>query len=856
MTRHPASIPSAPDDLDDLRWVQALAHRLCADHALAEDLGQETWLAVRGSAASGRKRTRRWLAGVLRNRLRMARRADLRRRDHEISAGIASARQEAFDPTTPDVLEERFETHRRVSDVVSSLREPYRTTLLRRYFEGLGPREIADLDRISVGTVKTRITRGLRLVREELQQEFGHSEDARVGWFAALAPLASLHASRIESTDPGLAPDSAGRDVAGKAGALGHESVAITTAALAAAGIAVGALQLRAPSESKPSPVEVSTETARSEGPSSPNDQISRIDRRPDGPRTELLASGHRVQDHVPVHVEIDVVAMDGSPVAGLDVRRVPEDTREAPYPVGTTDAHGKIVADVAAGSARLTPDAPGWAAVLSGSILGIGAEQRATIVVAPARVVEGVVVDEQGAAVEGAIVTYRPTGDLRLHLDKPLNESSRPRWVTRSGQDGRFRFDDVPELPRPMVAVTRRGAGGASLEVPERGWVDATIRTTSDARGLQGLVLDRSGEPVRDAYVATGALAARTDRNGAFWFADPGLSNGAQPVEIRAVGAGVGFGTWSGRAVPADVEEVVVSLDVGIEDLRGRVIDPGGAPVPGLTVQIVDGTDFGVVEEPLSSTPYVWATVESLLSARTSVATTDSDGRFVLSALAGARVRLQVVDRSSLASTTTEPLDAGEKEHTLRFTPSGSTRRIHGSVRDDEGLAVAGASILALTRGAGQRRRTVTGPRAETDAQGRFELAVCADSESIELQVFAGIGFEPRTVAAVASQEPLTLRLERTAPFFLDLVGSAFEDARDFALHDAASDTPIALGQIEGTDAIGILGGEVERGRSPVYHARVGAHTLVLSSDGREVHRTTVRIEDTRDTQVLRVDR
>ena len=50
-----------------VQWVRRLAHRMCADHALAEDLGQEVSLALVAGRPEARGSRRAWLTGVLRN---------------------------------------------------------------------------------------------------------------------------------------------------------------------------------------------------------------------------------------------------------------------------------------------------------------------------------------------------------------------------------------------------------------------------------------------------------------------------------------------------------------------------------------------------------------------------------------------------------------------------------------------------------------------------------------------------------------------------------------------------------------------------------------------------------------------
>lgn len=221
----PAGIPTgAPRDpwsggalLRDLDWVQRLAFRLCSDRALAEDLRQEAALALLGRCAPDEVGRRPWLAGIVRNKLRMKRRSDGRRRAREADSGRAEV-------VSPDVdVVERAETQRKVTEAVLRLREPYRTTVLHRYIDDWTPTEIAARTGTSVDTVKSRLKRGLRALEDDLAGVFrdadGRSEEGPgAGWFSALLPLAVMESNRRAL-------------VAAASGARGLASVPLTTAA-------------------------------------------------------------------------------------------------------------------------------------------------------------------------------------------------------------------------------------------------------------------------------------------------------------------------------------------------------------------------------------------------------------------------------------------------------------------------------------------------------------------------------------------------------------------------------------------------------------------------------------------------
>ncbi len=70
---------------------------------------------------------------------------------------------------------------------VKALPEPFRATVLLRYFEGVSAAEIARRDRVPAGTVRWRLKRALDLLRERLDAE--HDGDRRA-WALALLPIA------------------------------------------------------------------------------------------------------------------------------------------------------------------------------------------------------------------------------------------------------------------------------------------------------------------------------------------------------------------------------------------------------------------------------------------------------------------------------------------------------------------------------------------------------------------------------------------------------------------------------------------------------------------------------------------
>jgi DNA-directed RNA polymerase specialized sigma24 family protein len=78
-----------------------------------------------------------------------------------------------------------MELHREIAALVVALDEPYRAAVLLRFFEGREPADIAATLGVPAGTIRWRISQGVRRLREQLDQR--HREGA--GWRAALLPL-------------------------------------------------------------------------------------------------------------------------------------------------------------------------------------------------------------------------------------------------------------------------------------------------------------------------------------------------------------------------------------------------------------------------------------------------------------------------------------------------------------------------------------------------------------------------------------------------------------------------------------------------------------------------------------------
>jgi RNA polymerase sigma-70 factor, ECF subfamily len=160
--------------------IYALLFRLTADAEEARDLTQETFLRAFQSIGSfrGDADLKTWIyriaINLARNRWRWWRR---RRRDVTVSLDSTDhARQQPLSASLPncDAIDPEEETlaHEReyqLREALLGLRQAYRETVILRDVEGFSYEEIAATLGISIGTVKSRLSRGRIELRRKLE---------------------------------------------------------------------------------------------------------------------------------------------------------------------------------------------------------------------------------------------------------------------------------------------------------------------------------------------------------------------------------------------------------------------------------------------------------------------------------------------------------------------------------------------------------------------------------------------------------------------------------------------------------------------------------------------------------------
>src|SRR5688572_14615195 len=216
----PVESPPHPEDLlAHSAWMKPLARRLLSDDAGADDVVQETWLAFLRRPPRSADASPSWLRRVVRNLALRSRQASNRRESRERRA----ARPER-NPVTPDQVVEQAEMHRLLVEEVLRMDEPYRSTVLLRFFGGQSAGEIALRQAVPLDTVKTRLRRAIQQLRGRLDRIYG----CREAWTFAVLPLAGAAAlsGGLTAAPVSAATTAACATVAGSSG--GASSTAIT----------------------------------------------------------------------------------------------------------------------------------------------------------------------------------------------------------------------------------------------------------------------------------------------------------------------------------------------------------------------------------------------------------------------------------------------------------------------------------------------------------------------------------------------------------------------------------------------------------------------------------------------------
>jgi RNA polymerase sigma-70 factor, ECF subfamily len=172
--------------------VYNLVYRILNDSADAADTTQEVFLKVfRGMPHfNGASSLKTWIYRIAVHEASNRRRWWFRHKSRETSMELepGGETEEQHGPCLKDILVDertspfddmaRSEMRARVENALREVAEPYRTTLVLRDMEELSYEEIAEVMDVSLGTVKSRLTRGREALKKKLERFLQESSAA------------------------------------------------------------------------------------------------------------------------------------------------------------------------------------------------------------------------------------------------------------------------------------------------------------------------------------------------------------------------------------------------------------------------------------------------------------------------------------------------------------------------------------------------------------------------------------------------------------------------------------------------------------------------------------------------------
>src|SRR6202049_2918045 len=161
--------------------VYSVVYRILTDPADAADTTQDVFLKIfRGMKHfHGESSLKTWIYRIAIHEASNRRRwwfrhkaqevpmeADERDMPHDSSPAIGLVLMDKAE--SPFDCAAHEEVRARVEDELRKVSEPYRTTVVLRDLEGMSYEEIAEITQVSLGTVKSRLTRGRNALRQRL----------------------------------------------------------------------------------------------------------------------------------------------------------------------------------------------------------------------------------------------------------------------------------------------------------------------------------------------------------------------------------------------------------------------------------------------------------------------------------------------------------------------------------------------------------------------------------------------------------------------------------------------------------------------------------------------------------------
>lgn len=531
----------SPEDLlAQSHGIRALALRLVREPADADDLVQDTWVAALQHPPRAGRPAWPWLARVLTNFARRRRRAEGRRRDREEAAATL--------PPLPsgEELAMRLDLHQQVVSIVRELEEPYRSTVLLRYFEDLSVTEIAERQSVPPATVRQRLKRARERLRAKFDQRFGGDGHT---WRSALLALVASHASREVQVGKAAVAGSRTSGPALVSAAIGVVFVAGAVLWIAAHHSPRDRAATPAPLSVLRAPPSGTSHEARSVAPAQPT-RSSRV---------PALGDQAGTRDATALFGAPDASAMVANGIAAVgaivDSRNKPVPDAEVwVFEIGSSfpghvetraDEEGRFRVSDLTLEHLIGARARGYAPSILQPIRGRPGEEWPVRIVLdrPGTEISGAVVDANGRAVAAAeVLIGAENAEVILLPDSREGRTPPPLWC-RADDQGNFRITSAP-VGIQLLRARADGYGTARVEVdvPAAGLSGLELALEPEAR-VAGRVMAQDGRTVEGARVYTGEgnafgdSTAVTDSAGAFEVA--GLSPGLVEMHVEHESAG-----------------------------------------------------------------------------------------------------------------------------------------------------------------------------------------------------------------------------------------------------------------------------------------------------------------------------
>ncbi|MEM7201391.1 MAG: sigma-70 family RNA polymerase sigma factor [Planctomycetota bacterium] len=799
---HSAAI-SVEELLRHAGWLRHLALRLVRDDGEADDVVQDAWARALSSPPRHTRNLRGWLGQIVHNVVRA--------RHNERMARDARERVVAQPEQLPatDDLAANADEFRRLVECVAALEEPYRNTVLLRYFRGEAPRTIASRHGVPASTVRSRLQRAHDRLRKSL--DAAHGGDRRA-WVAAFVPLLP---------------------VAHKTGV----SLAVAASVLVV-GTTTGALMVWRTAPSPPTNPAAAWSSAKTGEELLPADSRQatrpRISGRISPPPPDAANRGDRSTG---LAIRGRVLDVAGRPMAGHPLRFTPRDDGAASS-LEADDTGGFVLHTGAPGFVGTA--APGMCTALAGYAQADGSDGTLTVVVVPAVDLRGGVDNRTGIGIEAARVRLRLPVDFRRRLGLRLDGSHSPEWAVETGSDGNFVVPDAPQISTLRLEIAADGYQSREVtlsELPQSKGKVILDRVPSDGM-VTGWVLDPRGRPVAGARIDHGTINDRTNSDGRFE-----LPRAMEANDL--VVSALGFRPLRTAIDRESTYELVLRLVEREFEVQGSVIDS-------------HGRGLGNVK--------LWAQAirqdQSPPGAASNSATTNAAGAFAMSGFLDGSSRLIAIHQDTLAWVISSAIRRHDRPRLVLDLDRCATLR--GRVVDAHGQPVPGATVRAVRNlpewsnvgsnntivGEGRAARAfpsrnvsivtqATGPSAVTDSHGSFSLPP-VDRVGVQLQV-AGPSLTPteEPCPATGAVELVAQRATHlqivVADTSLGIDSAALIDANAKELQTLVREGPIRRvywRRFPLTD-----------GLSEVLLVPRGAIELVLYRDGREVGRRALRL-------------